>query len=213
MESQINKAKPIFYSFRRCPYAMRARMALAYAEIDYEHREISLKNKPQSMLGFSPKGTVPVLIIDEKVIEESLDVMKWALVQKDDDNWLLQDDEIFQMDMQKLIILCDKQFKTQLDCYKYSDRHELSEVEYRDQTLWFLEELENRLLKNKFLISDCISLADVAIFPFIRQYAFVNKLWFDETEYHNLKNWLQNNLQSGLFTCVMHKHQLWQDNE
>jgi len=207
----MKKPNIILYSFRRCPYAMRARMALKYAEIELEHREILLKNKPESMLEFSAKGTVPVLIVDNKVIDESLDVMNWALKQQDKDNWLLSDRPDLQTEMHELIKKCDEQFKAQLDCYKYSDRHPLSEVEYRNESLWFLELLNNRLKSQSYLIHDKVSMADIAIFPFIRQYAFVNKNWFDNTEYVYLQSWLENWLQSDLFLSIMQKHTLWTD--
>jgi len=129
-------------------------MALAYANINYEHREILLKSKPQSMLGFSPKGTVPVLVFGDNVIDESLEIMYWVLAQRDNDNWLMFNNDPLQNDMQQLIQLCDKKFKTQLDFYKYSDRYELTRKQYRDQSLWFLMELNNRLTHQQFLISD-----------------------------------------------------------
>jgi len=201
----------ILYSFRRCPYAMRARMALVYARVDYQHREILLKHKPQSMLDYSPKGTVPVLVVNNKVLGESLDVMLWALEQSDTDDWLLNNKEALQQDMHNLIDMCDEKFKSQLDCYKYSDRHELTERQYRDRTLWFLEELNNRLKRHQYLITDMACLADFSIFPFIRQYAFVNKKWFDNNEYSHLQNWLEKHLKSELFQAIMYKHELWQE--
>ena len=202
----------ILYSFRRCPYAMRARMALKYAEIKLEHREILLKNKPESMLKFSAKATVPVLIVDKHVIDESLDVMHWALAQQDKVNWLLNDNHTLQSEMFKLIQCCDEEFKGLLDCYKYSDRHPLTEIEYRDNSLWFLELLDNRLKAHSYLINNQVSMADIAIFPFIRQYAFVNKNWFDNTKYKNLQNWLETWLKSDLFLSIMQKYSLWEDN-
>lgn len=201
----------IFYSFRRCPYAMRARMALAYAKIEVDHREILLKDKPQSMLDYSPKGTVPVLVVDGLIIDESLDVMNWALVQNDPENCLLKDDENRHNKMMELIQICDTKFKPQLDCYKYSDRHELSEEQYRDKTLWFLELLNNQLCRYGNLITEKPTLADMAIFPFIRQFAFVNKKWFDNTHYTHLQYWLENNIKSMLFKSIMQKHPLWID--
>jgi len=201
--------QPILYSFRRCPYAMRARMALAYADIDYQHREILLNDKPQSMLSYSTKGTVPVLIVSNKVVDESLEVMYWALEQSDTAGWLsngLNNDK-----QGELIEQCDDTFKTQLDCYKYSDRYALTQVEYRQQALWFLQILEKKLNKNQFLFGNKISLADIAIFPFIRQFAFVNKQWFDDTDYHSLQTWLDFHLNSKLFQSIMVKHSLWCD--
>jgi len=190
---------------------MRARMALAYANIKVEHREILLKKKPQSMLQYSPKGTVPILVVGDSVIDESLAIMQWALQHNDRDNWLLNDDRVLQKEMRELITLNDEKFKPQLDQYKYSDRHELSEENYRNQSEWFLELLNNKLSKHNYLIYQTISFADIAIFPFIRQYAFVNKTWFDQTAYSHLQKWLENHIQSSLFQSIMHKHPLWVD--
>jgi glutathione S-transferase len=196
---------PILYTFRRCPYAMRARMALKYSQIDCQQREILLKDKPPSMLNYSSKGTVPVLIVGDLIIDESIEIMLWALARSDQDNWL-QDDSQFD-----LIQLCDEKFKAQLDAYKYSDRYELSEKEYRNISLWFLEKLEQKLSVNDFLMSKNIALADCAIFPFIRQWAFVNKKWFDESHFTFLQKWLNNWLESDLFLSIMHKYPLWND--
>lgn len=196
---------PIFYSFRRCPYAIRARMALAYSQIEHEHREVLLKDKPQSMLNYSSKATVPVLVIEDEVMDESLDIMLWALAQNDADRWLNNNDQL------ELIKMCDEKFKPQLDRYKYSEGYDESEEHYRNKTLWFLNMLNVRLAQQKFLISDHMSLADIAIFPFIRQYAFVNKKWFDSNDYLYLQRWLAKHLQSELFMKIMQKHQLWKD--
>ncbi len=190
---------------------MRARMALMYSQVNFEHREILLKDKPVSMLQYSAKGTVPVLIVADKIIDESLDVMHWALNQNDPKNWMLADDKALQKEMLSLIQTCDTKFKPQLDQYKYSDRYELSEEYYRDQTQWFLSTLNERLKQRKCLMTDEKSLADVAIFPFIRQFAFVNKQWFDSNEYTNLQNWLERHLKSALFQSIMQKHTLWRD--
>ena len=190
---------------------MRARMALMYSQVNFEHREILLKDKPASMLQYSAKGTVPVLIVADKIIDESLDVMHWALNQNDPKNWMLADDKALQKEMLSLIQTCDTKFKPQLDQYKYSDRYELSEEYYRDQTQWFLSTLNERLKQRKCLMTDEKSLADVAIFPFIRQFAFVNKQWFDSNEYTNLQNWLERHLKSALFQSIMQKHTLWRD--
>ena len=187
-------------------------MALMYSQINIEHREILLKDKPLSMLQYSAKGTVPVLIVADKVIDESLDAMLWALSQNDPKNWMLGDDKVLQQDMMSLIETCDRKFKPQLDQYKYSDRHELSEEYYRDQTLWFLSSLNERLKQHKYLQTDAVSLADIAIFPFIRQLAFVNKQWFDKNEYTSLQKWLEVFIKSTLFQAIMPKYPLWSDN-
>lgn len=186
-------------------------MALKYCGVELEHREILLKNKPESMLQFSPKGTVPVLVIGDRVVDESLEVMHWALTQNDADDWLLSDQVEQRKTMFNLIQKCDVQFKPQLDNYKYSDRFELSEQQYRDQAVWFLSELNDRLESSQYLMGDDISMADVAIFPFIRQFAFVNKQWFDHNEYSLLQKWLETLLMWPLFLSIMEKVPLWSD--
>lgn len=198
----------ILYSFRRCPYAIRARMALAYADIELELREILLKDKPDDMLKHSPKGTVPVLITaDGQVIDESLDVMLWALQQHDPNNWSNQLD-----DSMALIQTNDQQFKPLLDRYKYADRYpELSEEQHRALTLPIIESLNQRLQRHKYLVDSNLTLADIAIFPFIRQYAFVNKNWFDQLPYSHLQKWLENLLASDLFKQIMSKFKLYNE--
>lgn len=183
-------------------------MALAYAGIELELREILLRDKPQDMLNHSPKGTVPVLITaDGQVIDESLDVMLWAVEQNDTDKWLKQLDNSLE-----LIQINDQQFKPLLDRYKYADRHpELTEEQHRTLTVPFIEALNQRLQQQEHLIGANISLADVAIFPFIRQYAFVNKNWFDQQPYSRLQQWLDNLLTSYLFKQVMPKYKLYND--
>jgi glutathione S-transferase len=205
----MNDSQQILYSFRRCPYAMRARMALSYANVTFQHREILLKDKPASMLAFSAKGTVPVFIVCEEVIDESLAIMYWSLKKNDPDKWFYYTNNKAQIMINELIESCDNRFKKQLDFYKYSDRYERSEIHYRDESLWFLEDLNKLLSRTKNLVSDQVSLADIAIFPFIRQYAFVNKTWFDEMPFQNLQRWLDYHLTSNLFTSIMQKHQLW----
>ncbi len=198
----------ILYSFRRCPYAIRARMALAYAGVTCELRELLLRDKPADMLRHSPKGTVPVLITKSgQVIDESLDVMLWALEQHDPENWLLDATHSTQ-----LIAQIEHEFKPLLDRYKYADRHpEMSEIEHREKTLPQLKALESLLKENDFLIRNSISLADVAIFPFIRQHAFVDKGWFDQQPLPHLQQWLHRFLESSLFSHVMHKFKLYND--
>ena len=191
------------YSFRRCPYAIRARMALAYAGIQCELRELVLKDKPADMLKHSPKGTVPVLITSKgQVIDESLDVMLWALAQHDPDNWLLKNAQ-----NRALIKLNDHQFKPLLDRYKYADRHpEFTERQHRELTIPFIENLNDALKKQTHLTGDQLSLADIALFPFIRQYAFVDKDWFNQLPFNKLQQWLNHLLNSDLFNQVMKKY-------
>ncbi len=198
---------PILYSFRRCPYAMRARMAIHAADIQVEHIEVSLKAKPQSLLDYSPKGTVPVVVTaDGKVIEQSRDIMRWALEQSDPDNWLLKPDEMKQQETILLVDICDNDFKPLLDRYKYHDRYpEQSQLEYRQHAEFFLQQLEQRLSVNHFLMDEKMRFADVAIFPFIRQFAGVDSEWFNQNPYQKLRNWLQTCTSSALFAAIMSK--------
>ena len=200
---------PILYSYRRCPYAMRARMALSYAGIAVEIREISLKQKPAHMLQVSPKGTVPVLVFPGgQVIEQSLEIMHWALQQHDADGWLSANPQQAAL----LITENDSSFKLSLDRYKYAIRFpEHTAEDYRQQGELFLAKLELHLRQNSFLISNSISLADIAIFPFIRQFAAVDNDWFESSDYIKLKSWLQHLVESDLFTRVMVKYPAYTD--
>jgi len=199
---------PILYSFRRCPYAIRARMAIAYASITLEMREVALANKPAAMLAISPKGTVPVLQLSDRVIDESVEVMRWALSQSDPENWLALDS---QQEQSTLIEENDNEFKGWLDKYKYWDRYpEQSQQDYRMKAENFLSTLELRLQQNSYLLGDNMCMADIAIFPFIRQFAFVDKPWFDDADYPSVQRWLNQFLQSKLFEQVMVKQALWQ---
>lgn len=194
--------RPILYSYRRCPYAMRARMALRYGGISVETREVVLGDKPRHMLAVSPKGTVPVLVLpDGKVIDESLDIMAWALAQQDPDGWLT-DNRLFQ----ELITENDSSFKRALDQYKYAARFpEQSAEVYRQQGERFLARLEALLSEHAYLLSEKLTQADVAIFPFIRQFSMVDTDWFAETPYPHLRQWLAGLLASELFNAVMQK--------
>lgn len=186
-------------------------MAIAYSGVLVEHREILLKDKPAPMLEASPKGTVPVVVLpDGKVIDESRDVMMWALQQHDPQHWYhgLTRDQQTRID--DWIDRNDTQFKPWLDKYKYSVGYpEHSEEYYRQQCEDFLSQLDNQLASSGFLISEAETLADNAIFPFVRQCAFVNKDWFDATSYTHLQSWLQHFLDSARFQRIMVKHPLW----
>ncbi len=207
---------PVLYSFRRCPYAIRARMALKYAGVQVELREILLREKPTSMLAVSIKGTVPVLVLpDGSVFDESYDVMRWALGVNDSDYWW---DPILASEIDGLIEQNDFSFKVHLDHYKYADRYSQDPQNpqhtmeyYRSQAEGFLDTLEARLTTSQFLLGEKISIADVGIFPFIRQFAFVDKSWFDQAPYPNLQNWLAYFLTSDLFLSVMTKYPVWQE--
>ena len=200
---------PILYSYRRCPYAMRARMALSYAGIAVEVREISLKDKPAHMLQVSPKATVPVLVLpDGQVIDQSLQIMQWALQQQDADGWLSADPQHTAL----LITENDGSFKQNLDRYKYAIRFpEHSAADYRQQGELFLAKLELHLQQTSFLLSNKISLADIAIFPFIRQFAAVDSDWFASADYMKLKSWLQHLVESELFQGAMLKYPTYTD--
>ncbi|WP_233702865.1 glutathione S-transferase [Iodobacter fluviatilis] len=203
---------PILYSFRRCPYAMRARMAIQYSGIQVELREIVLRDKPAELLLASPKGTVPVLILNnENVIEQSLDIMQWALFQNDPQQWLCQQSTALSTQIAQLIDHNDRVFKTHLDQYKYADRYPDQPKEYYcHQGELFLRDLETRLAQTPFLLSNKISLADVAIFPFIRQFAGVDPKWFDSAPYPKLKLWLNFFCNSRDYQNIMQKFAVWQ---
>ncbi len=199
---------PILYSFRRCPYAIRARMALHAAQQKVEHREIILRNKPQTMLDISPKGTVPVLqLTDGQVLDESLDVMRWALSANDPQQLLQESDE-----SKALIEKNDNEFKHWLDRYKYFERHpEQSQRYYREKAELFLTTLEQRLSQSNYLFGNKTTITDIAIMPFVRQFAFADRDWFFSADYPHLQRWLNTWLASEWFEAVMAKHPLWQE--
>ncbi len=201
---------PILYSFRRCPYAIRARLALHASATPYELREIQLRDKPAAMLAASSKGSVPVLVLpDGQVIDESWDIMQWALNQYDPDNWLGDDGRHVEV-AAALVNINDGSFKTALDRYKYADRHpEHPQSYYRAEAEPFLQQLETRLQSNAFLSGDRPSIADAAVFPFVRQFAAVDQKWFDQSPYPKLRNWNVTLIISALFTAVMLKHPVW----
>ena len=198
----MNKLK--LFTYRRCPYAIRSRLALYQAGIDYESIEISLKNKPGDFLALSPKGTVPLLVqSDGKIIEESLEIMLWALNINDREHWVLKDNDL----CQKLIFENDFHFKKNLDKYKYADRFpEHPKEYYRSQCEIFLNALEEKLQFKLYLIEDRISIADIAIFPFIRQFRLVDENWFLNSKYDALKKWLNGLINSCMFKEVMKKN-------
>jgi len=195
-------SEALLYSFRRCPYAMRARLALRYSGVPVRIIEVSLKAKPAEMLALSPKGTVPVLNVDGQVIEESLEIMQWALAQNDPDNWLLQGDPaVF-----ALIAENDQDFKYHLNRYKYAERYPEQPMEqYRAGGEVFLQKLETLLAERDYLMANHLTLADAALAPFVRQYAHVDRVWFADTPYKRLQTWLERFLDSGLFIAVMAK--------
>ena len=202
---------PVLYSFRRCPYAMRARLALAVSSVAYEIREVVLKNKPPELLAASPKGTVPVLVLQSgKVIDESLSIMRWALEQNDPDNWLGSGP------IDKMLALIDANdgdFKHALDRYKYPNRYpqewsgdaKAFAVAQRDDAARWLESLESKL-KQGWLFSNQASLADIALLPFVRQFAHTDAAWFAAQPWPHLQAWLTRLEESTLFESVMGKH-------
>ncbi|MEZ1319384.1 glutathione S-transferase [Pseudomonas fluorescens] len=194
------------YSFRRCPYAMRARMALRYSGVALEVVEVSLKAKPAEMLALSSKGTVPVLNVEGQVIDESLEIMRWALEQNDPQDWLLKDDPHRQAAMAALIDENDQVFKVHLNRYKYAERYpEQPMAFYRSEGERFLGKLEQLLAQHAYLLGTQPSLADVALMPFVRQFAHVDREWFAQTPYVRLQAWLQGFLESELFAAIMKK--------
>ncbi|MCF8467555.1 MAG: glutathione S-transferase [Sneathiella sp.] len=207
----MDKPAPVLYSFRRCPYAIRARMALVYTGVMVELRNILLKDKPDDMVAASPKATVPVLKLEGDVLEESLDIMIWALEQNDLDKWLTKD-ESERATQFALITENDGPFKTSLDRYKYHVRFpEKPRDQYRQEGETFLKKLEVLLADHRYLISDEVSLADMAIFPFIRQFANTDPEWFESAPYPFLRNWLAGILASREFAIVMKKRTVWKE--
>ena len=178
-------ADPILYSFRRCPFAMRARLALAVSGARYEGREIILRAKPAALLAASAKGTVPVLVLPEgEIIDQSLDIMRWALAKCDPEGWLERDDP-------SLIGANDGPFKHDLDRYKYPDRHDADALAHREHGLTFLRDLDSRLAISSFLGGPVRGLTDAAIMPFVRQFAAVDPDWFAAQPLPHLHSWLQ----------------------
>lgn len=200
------------YSFRRCPYAMRARLGLLFAGMKVELREVVLKNKPPQMLAISPKGTVPVLqLTDGTVIDESRDIMLWALEQNDSRNLL---DKAVRTEADALIDQNDNEFKYWLDRYKYADRHlEMTQEEYRQRGEVFLQQLEKQLEKHAYLLGDDVTVADIGIMPFVRQFAHVDREVFYGLPYPNLQCWLQDWLQHPLFLQAMTKFKPWEEGD
>ena len=201
---------PVLYSYRRCPYAMRARMALSNSGIEVQIREISLREKPQSMLDASPKGTVPVLVLPTgEVIDQSLDIMKWALSKNDKNCWVPEGN---QAKVEALIQINDGDFKKRLDQYKYPERYQAIVEDVLQEAIRVQIEPMNTLLdQNEFLLGYEMTLADVAIFPFIRQFSMVDPAWFENSGFNSLKRWLKCFLESELFTSVMAKYPVWKD--
>ncbi|MDD2091043.1 glutathione S-transferase [Pseudomonas guariconensis] len=192
------------YSFRRCPWAMRARLALRYAGCAVEICEVAMKNKPAELLALSPKGTVPVLDTGDQVLEESLDIMRWALEQHDPQDWRLQAAPAAAAQALELIARNDQTFKAQVNLYKYAERYpEHSREHYRQQAEPWLAELEGLLEGRPYLLAEHPSLADAALLPLMRQFAGVEPAWFAGAPYPRVRTWLQGWLESDLFKAIM----------
>jgi len=202
---------PVLYSFRRCPYAMRARAALIASGIRVELREVVLRNKPAAMLATSPKGSVPVLITPEgEVIDESWDIMLWALRQHDPHGWLGKNECHIQNTL-ALVNENDTRFKHNLDRYKYPERHpEKTQSTYRAAGEQFLQSLEQHLIATPFLQGSTLTVADAALLPFVRQFAAIDADWFATAPYPALRAWLKSYTSSELFKSVMQKFPVWE---
>jgi len=201
---------PVLYSFRRCPYAMRARLALAVSGTAYELREVVLARKPQALLQASPKGTVPVLVLpDGAVLEQSLDIMLWALRRHDPQQWLPT--SALELDRaMTLIAQCDGEFKANLDRYKYPNRYALADgLEHRSLGAQFLQTLDTILETLGFLHGNHWGLVDAAIAPFVRQFAHTDPAWFASQPWPALQHWLTDFEASGLYLRIMDKFPAW----
>lgn len=211
-------ALPVLYSFRRCPYAMRARLALAASGQACELRELVLKNKPQGLLQASPKGTVPVLVLPPTangapglVLEQSLDIMLWALQRHDPGGWLPPHHGTLQ-DMLALIAQCDGPFKQALDRCKYPSRYPDADTTLaRPQAVQWLQGLDVRLHALPYLFGTHAALADMAIAPFVRQFAGIDADWWSKQPWPHLQAWLAQWQASALLASVMHKLPAWVD--
>ena len=211
---EINFKYPILYTFRRCPYAMRARFAIRSSKIIVEIREIKLQEKPLEFLKLSPKGTVPVLITNSgEVLEESMDIIYWALNKNDPHKWLakgkLENQEII-----KLLDDLENKFKPNLDKYKYPSRFSgVDQFFHRDKNLCFLKKLNRYLENNKSLNCEHLSLLDYTIFPFVRQFRNVDQDWFDKLNFIFLNKWINQIIDSKDFSSIMKKFKKWEPND
>ncbi|MBA6336111.1 MULTISPECIES: glutathione S-transferase [unclassified Colwellia] len=214
-----NSSLPVLYSLRNCPYAMRARIAIYYAKQTVALRDLVLTDKPDEMIAVSPKGTVPVLVTEldtgePRVIEESLEVMLWALDKSDPDNLLHSDTPDLLPEMLSLISTFDDEFKQCFDKYQCAKRyHETSLASDRAACEKYIADLEQRLQLTEFLMSDKNSLADIALLPFIRKFSKVERQWYLHSPYPKLRAWLNNYLQSRMFSKVMTQYPLWLENK
>jgi len=199
---------PILWSFRRCPYAMRARLAVRKSGVAVELREILLRDKPEAFLETSESGTVPALQANDQVLDESLDIMIWALERNDPDGWLAISEEGWD-----LVRTNDGPFKSALDRTKYASRYPDADAnEEREKASAWLHQLDERL-ENGWLLGEKPSICDAAILPFVRQFANIDRAWFDTQDWPHLHLWLQQFLDSPEFTAIMPKYPVWTDGQ
>ena len=202
---------PILYSFRRCPYAMRARMALILASKECELREILLKNKPDEMLEISSKGTVPVMQFADKVLDESLDIISWAMESPVSNVYIYTGTE--KLLSEELIKLFDSKFKYHLDRYKYSSRYGADPKNHQDECKIILNDLEDKINPKPWIFGKEVSLLDISILPFIRQCKIANPDWFFAQSFIKVIDLLNYFENSDLFTQAMQKYDLWDPNK
>jgi len=209
-ETLTSMTMPILYSLRHCPFAMRARLAIFKSKQLIELRDIKLTNKPASMLAASPKGTVPTLVVSgTEVIDESLDVMLWSLQQSDPENLLQNLPELL-----PFIARFDQEFKPCIERYKAAKRyHEDNLVACRQDCERYIQDLETRLGKHAFVMGENESLVDIAILPFVRQFAKVERRWYVESHYNNVKRWLNAYLQGAMFNKIMAPNEIWTEEQ
>ena len=203
---------PILYSFIRCPYAMRARMALKLTSIKCEIREVRLNNKPKQMIDITPKGTVPVLDLEKEVIDESNDIIEWALSSNNIFDGNIDHDQIVLTN--NLIELFDSKFKYNLDRYKYATRYEnIDKDKHKKECLEILIDLENLISNEGWILGSKINKLDISILPFIRQFRIADIDWFDkQNKIKGIQKILFNFLDSNLFKEVMYKYDVWEEN-
>ena len=201
---KIREEKPLLFSYRRCPYAIRARMALLSCGIDFDIFEISLKDKPKQMIEISPKGTVPVFVYKDLVLDESIDIMNWATEQKKNTSIKINPND--SAIIKTLIKSNDGEFKNKLDRYKYTSNKEVSlKIRYRKECEVYIRNIDKRLETQLYLLSNKFGYLDMAIFPFVRQFLNVDLKWFEQASYNNLKNWVEKISISDLFIQIMKK--------
>lgn len=209
--SPINASIPVLYSARNCPFCMRARMALAVSGVVVELREVDLKNKPAALLEISPKASVPVLVLqDGKVIDQSLDIVHFALRHDDPLNWLRF--EAPQAEVAALISQNDERFIKALIRLKYPERlaNESNDIDWDKEAKDFLNVLEEKLSQRRYLASDNTSLPDIAIVPFVLQYSEKKPGVINEKDYKKLSFWLEGYKHSDLYRHTMVEYPVWQ---